>query len=80
MGPDPAPRFLSMALSQGVCLGGPGGMNLIACLVEATPAHAGEMNLVTLPVTAAIWLFFPIPLSAVKSHDSLLGGLRGAQL
>ena len=55
-------------------------MNLIACLVEATPAHAGEMNLVTLPVTAAIWLFFPIPLSAVKSHDSLLGGLRGAQL
>lgn len=29
-------------------------MNLIACSVEATTARAGEMNLVTLSVTAAI--------------------------
>lgn len=31
-------------------------------------------------VTAVILLFFPVPLSAIKSHDSLWGGLRGAQL
>ena len=55
-------------------------MILIACLVEATTAHGGEMNLVTLSVTVAILLFFPVPLSAIKSHNSLLGGLRGAQL
>lgn len=31
-------------------------------------------------VTAVILLFFPVPLAAIKSHDGLLGGLRGAQL
>lgn len=38
------------------------------------------MNLVTLSVTATIRLFFPVPLSVLKSHSSLLGGLRRAQL
>lgn len=55
-------------------------MILIACLVEATAVHGGEMNPATLSVTAVISLFFPVPLAAIKSHDSLLGGLRGAQL
>lgn len=31
-------------------------------------------------VTAVILLFFPVPLAAIKSHNGLLGGLRGAQL
>lgn len=55
-------------------------MILIACLVEATTVHCGEMNPVTLSVTAVILSFFPVPLSAIKSHDGLLGGLWGAQL
>lgn len=33
-------------------------MILIACVVKATTVHRGEMNLVTLPVTAAILLSF----------------------
>lgn len=55
-------------------------MVLIACLVAATTARGGEMNLVRLPVTAVIVLFFPVPLSAIKSHDSLPKGLCAAQL
>lgn len=55
-------------------------MVLIVCLVEATTAHEGERNLARLSVTAVISLFFPVPLSAVKSHDSLPLGLRAAPL
>lgn len=35
---------------------------------------------VRVSVTAVIVRFFPAPLSAIKPHDSLLKGLRAAQL
>lgn len=55
-------------------------MVLIACLVATTTAHEWERNLARLSVTAVIFLFFPVPLSAIKSHDSLPQRLCAAQL
>lgn len=75
----PSPGFSKWPFGGSSGFGGPGGMT--NCLfVEAATVHGGEMSLVMLSVTAVILLFFPVPLSAIKSHDSLWGGLRGAQL
>lgn len=55
-GQTPPPGFSQWPFSRGSALQGQVGWICIACLVEATAAHAGEMNLVTLSVTARLTL------------------------